>query len=177
VTISRLAILVGIVVFAAIMVPSVAPDLISGIVGFRDTVVEPKSIEASAPVRRVRARQVALDADPRGHFISTARINGRSVEIMVDTGASIVALNADTARHLRILPPKSAFNASINTASGVVDVAPVVLSEIRLGDVTIRDVGAVIVPGNALGINLLGMSFLGRLSGFQVENGELILTQ
>ena len=51
------------------------------------------------------------------------------------------------------------------------------LDEVRLGNVALRDVTAVIVPGNALPVDLLGMSFLGRLSKFEIAGGQLVLTQ
>ena len=51
------------------------------------------------------------------------------------------------------------------------------LSEVRLGNVVLRDVAAVIVPGNALPVDLLGMSFLGRLSKFEIASGQLVLSQ
>lgn len=177
VSISRLAFFAGIIVIAAVLAPVVASDFIAGFVEYRDSTVAREPDAAPAQKRSTLARQVVLDADPRGHFVSAARINGRRVEVMVDTGASVVALNAETARRLGILPPASAYSASIGTANGVVDVAPVVLSEIRLGEVTIHNVNAAIVPGDVLGVNLLGMSFLGRLSGFEIDKGELVLTQ
>jgi len=179
VTIPRIAAFAAIVIIVAVLAPGALRDLIEGLVGFRDSTLaqEQNASAASAEKRDAGVRQVVLDADPRGHFVSDARINGRRVEVMVDTGASIVALNADTARRLGIVPPASAYSSSIGTANGVVGVAPVVLSEIQLGDVTIRNVSAAIVPGDGLGVNLLGMSFLGRLSGFEIDNGDLVLTQ
>ena len=176
-SISRLAFFAGIVVIVAVLAPGAARDLMAKFVGYQDSTVAEERISPPAQKRRKAARQVVLDSDERGHFISAARINGRRVDVMVDTGASVVSLNAETARLLGILPPASAYSSSIGTANGVVDVAPVVLSEIRLGDITIRDVRAAIVPGDVLGVNLLGMSFLGRLSGFEIDNGELVLTQ
>ena len=55
--------------------------------------------------------------------------------------------------------------------------ARVTLDEVRLGDVALRDVAAVIVPGNALPVDLLGMSFLSRLSKFEIAGRQLVLSQ
>lgn len=176
VSLPRLAIFSGIVLLVAALAPGFVTDRLLEPLASGDAsrAYEPL---APAPDRQSMARQIALDAGPQGHFISTARINGQRVEIMVDTGASVVALNDQTARRLGISPPSSAYNLSLRTANGVVKSAPVTLSEIRLGDVTVRNVSGTVVPDDALSINLLGMSFLRRLSGFEVDNGELVLTQ
>ena len=130
------------------------------------------------PNARPRAgRKVAIDAGPRGHFVVEASVNGRRIEVIVDTGATTVALTASTARRLGISLRDSDYSARISTANGVVGAAPVVLSEIRLGGITIRDVPALVVPGKALEVNLLGMSFLNRLTKFEVGGGQLVLIE
>jgi aspartyl protease family protein len=182
VTFVRLAVLAGIVVIVAVLTPKLVPGLVAvvdtdGAVA-ESAVESPAAVEEiAAPPRQLFPRQVALDADRLGHFVTSARINGRSVQVMIDTGASIVALNAETARRLGVTVSKSDFNATIGTVNGTVEVAPIVLAEIRVGNITLRNVEAAVVPGNVLDVNLLGMSFLGRLSGFEIESGELILTQ
>jgi aspartyl protease family protein len=182
VTIIRLAVIAGIVVMVAVLTPKLVPGLIA--VVDTDEVVAESAVETPAVVaeiavepRQLLPHQAALDADRVGHFVTSARINGRSVEVMVDTGASIVALNAETARRLGVAVRKSDFTATIGTVNGTVEVAPVVLTEIRVGNITVRNVEAAVVPGDLLDVNLLGMSFLSRLSGFEIDSGELILTQ
>ncbi len=54
-------------------------------------------------------------------------------------------------------------------------VAMVELAEVRVGGITVRDVAATVVPGDALRTNLLGMSFLGRLSRFEMAGDQLVL--
>lgn len=177
VTIIRLAVVATTLIFVALLAPGLTVDFIAGITSSRDSAASPKKVTASHLPRRQSARQVVLAGDSRGHFVSTARINGRSVEVMVDTGASVVALSAQTARRMGIVPPKSAFGAGMKTANGAIETAPIVLSEVKLGGITVRNVNAVVIPGTGLGVDLLGMSFLGRLSGFEIEKGQLILTQ
>ena len=173
-TLIRLVFIAALVLAAAVFVPKFAPSFIAGMSETAAT----SSRDSAPPQRRQElAGRIVLDADARGHFLTQARIDGRSVDVMVDTGASVVAINAETARRLGALPPKSAFRSSIRTANGIVAVAPITLSEIRLGNVVVHKVDAVVVPGDALAINLLGMSFLGRLSGFEIAGGELVLTQ
>ena len=67
--------------------------------------------------------------------------------------------------------------ASPQTANGVSRVAPVTLDRVRVDDITVRDVPAVVAEKGALATNLLGMSFLGRLKSFQMQGSELMLVQ
>ncbi len=97
--------------------------------------------------------------------------------MLVDTGASIVALSGDSARRLGIYPAAGDFTLVMSTANGSVAAAPVTLGEIRIGDVAVRDVPAVVFQGEALGTNLLGMTFLKRLSRFEAGGGQLVLFQ
>jgi len=139
---------------------------------------EPSAVSVSvAEAARPGERRAELAADQNGHFTGRIEINGRAVEMMVDTGATVVALNQETARRLGILPSESAFTAEIATANGRVRVAPVRLDDIRIGAIEVRHVDAVVVPGDLLPSNLLGMSFLGRLSRYEVQDRRLVLVE
>lgn len=170
---ARLIAIAGVIGALAIVAPKLAPTLFA-------SVVQPKkpAVIATAPVPQRRSdRAVALEADARGHFSADAVINGRSIEVFVDTGATTIALNEATARRLGISPARSEFVLPISTANGVIQAAPVRLAEVRLGGISVRDVGAVVVPGNVLAANLLGMSFLSRLSKFELSGDRLILVE
>lgn len=180
----RIVVLCAVLAAIAVAMPKIAPDLLASV--FRGDVASPKPVGASPkPVAKLSTQQarprggrkVAIDADPRGHFLVEASVNGRRIEVIVDTGATTVALTASTARRLGISLRDSDYSARISTANGVVGAAPVVLSEIRLGGITIRDVPALVVPGKALEVNLLGMSFLNRLTKFEIGGGQLVLTE
>jgi aspartyl protease family protein len=97
--------------------------------------------------------------------------------MMVDTGASIVALSRDDARRVGITPQSADFTAKVSTANGMVPVARVMLKDIAVGEVVVRDVPAVVFPDNRLQVALLGMSFLLRLSHFEMAGGRLVLQQ
>ena len=159
--------------------PRIAPDFLAS--AFRHNSDVPAAKPVAPPPaevsRSLGGRRVAIDADARGHFLVDATVNGRTVAVVVDTGATTVALTAETARRLGIHLAQSDYRAPISTANGVVAAAPVVLDEIRLGGITVRNVAAMVVPGNALEVNLLGMSFLGRLTKFEVGGGQLVLTE
>lgn len=122
-------------------------------------------------------RIVALRADPRGHFVSDIQINGQYVRALVDTGASIVAFSAEDARKANLVPPASAYTLTMNTANGQVRAARMLVPELRLQSIVLRNVEAVVMPQGALHVTLLGMSFLRRLQGFEINGGALTLRQ
>ena len=118
-----------------------------------------------------------IDMNSQGHFITQFRMNGRPIEAMVDTGATIVAINKSTARRLGISFIPADFKYEVSTANGKTKVARAVIGSIEIGNVRVRNVEAAILDDKALGGTLLGMSFLNQLKSFKVEDGELILKQ
>jgi aspartyl protease family protein len=122
-------------------------------------------------------RSVVVPRDGRGHFEVDARVNGRRIGFMVDTGASVIALTARDAARLGIHPPQSAFVAEVKTANGTVRGAPMRLDVVEVGKLELRDVAALVLPDQALSDNLLGLSFLSRLRRFEYSNGRMVLEQ
>ncbi|WP_332681379.1 retropepsin-like aspartic protease family protein [Bosea sp. (in: a-proteobacteria)] len=120
-------------------------------------------------------RSLTINADYRGHYIVHPSIENYRVRMMVDTGASFIALTDADARALGVKPQRSAYTFGLSTANGVVRGAQVRLREVRLGDILVRDVEAVVLPAGALGMSLLGTSFLRKLSGYEVRGGRMIL--
>lgn len=118
---------------------------------------------------------VAIRAGEGGHFVAEAMVNGVAVRFLVDTGASDVVLSPRDAERLGFDRASLSFNRIYQTANGTVTGAPVRLEEIRVGSVVVRDVRAS-VNGADMKRSLLGMSFLGRLGGYRVEDGVLTLT-
>ena len=104
--------------------------------------------------------EVVIPAGAGGHFISQGAINGRSVRFMVDTGATLVAIGASDVRRLGI-DLSRAERGMAQTAGGAVPVQRVTLASLRLGDVELRDVPAVVVPTEMPHV-LLGNSALAR---------------
>lgn len=109
-----------------------------------------------------------------GHFSVEAEVDGTRIDFLVDTGASTVVLSPRDARRIGFDPDKLSFTQTYRTANGTVQGAPVRLERVRIGNIVIDDVRAS-VNGAAMDRSLLGLSFLGRLSGFAVENGVLTL--
>jgi aspartyl protease family protein len=123
----------------------------------------------------VSGGEISFPADKGGHFRVEAAVNGVPVTFVVDTGATRVTLSPDDAARIGFTPDNLSFTGIASTANGMVRYAPVRLDSIAIGPVRIDDVAAS-VNGADLGQSLLGMSFLGRLSGYRVENGRLYLT-
>lgn len=133
-------------------------------------------VPAGSPPRPAHSGGVVeLTAERSGHFITNAEINGRPVEIMIDTGATFVALSHEDAERAGIyLTPKD-FTHSVGTANGRARVAPVSLGRVAIGDIVVRDVQALVSEPGKLQTSLLGMSFLKRLSSFEMRSGTLYL--
>ena len=136
---------------------------------------EARMKELPRPASPSESNSVTLVADPLGHFYVEPIVNGTRLRMMVDTGASLVVLSRDDARLIGINPAPAEFRAKVSTANGPVLVAPIVLKEITIGALSVRDVPAAVFPDNKLQMGLLGMSFLAKLSHFEVAGGRLVL--
>jgi aspartyl protease family protein len=120
---------------------------------------------------------VVVPRDAYGHFRADGRVNGRYLEFVVDTGASVVALTADDAAQLGIHPSESDYTVVMRTANGTIRAAPTRLDMVEVGDILVRDVRAVVMPDGSLSENLLGMSFLSQLRHFDYSDGTMVLEQ
>lgn len=116
-----------------------------------------------------------LKANASGHFITRASINGNDITVLVDTGATTVALSFEDAQDAGLRPGNLDFNIPVATANGVAKAARVMIDRIEVGGVTVDDVDGMVLPEGALRGTLLGMSFLGRLQSFKIEDGILYL--
>jgi aspartyl protease family protein len=106
-------------------------------------------------------QHVTLSADPQGHFVTMAAINGNPVRVLVDTGATAITLPGREAQRLG-LNYQDGRRGITQTANGVVPVYAVTLDRVKLGDIELHAVPAVVIE-QGLGITLLGMSFLNRV--------------
>lgn len=137
----------------------------------------PEKTAAAQPAMPVAAgaREVVVPAGPSGHFVTDLDVNGRSVRGLIDTGASVVAINESTARRIGLSLATLDYAISVSTANGLAKAAPVTLKRIKVGSIAIDNVQAMVLPDTALSETLVGMSFLNRLSSFAVEDGALRL--
>lgn len=118
------------------------------------------------------AREIVLAAGPGGHFTTLGAVNGKPARFLVDTGATLVALGRDEAVRMGVDLSNARVGVS-QTANGPVPVQIVTLNTVRVGDVEITQVGAVVMP-QPLPYLLLGNSFLSRFQ-MQRQNDELRL--
>ena len=108
------------------------------------------------------AARVTLQGDARGHFMTTAVVNGLSIQFLVDTGATAVTISADDARRANVRYTATD-RGMLQTANGLVNAYKVKFDTVRIGDIVLNNVDGVVLEGNSLGrYGLLGMSFLSR---------------
>jgi aspartyl protease family protein len=129
----------------------------------------------AAPTPGRRSHTIAKDS--RGHYSTDGRVDGRRLDFMVDTGASVIALTESSAARVGIRPLRSDYNAPVSTANGVVKAARARLESVDIGGLEVRDVEAMILPDGLLKENLLGLSYLSRLKRFEFAGGKLVLEQ
>ena len=134
---------------------------------------------ASAPQQKPPGPRMpstlAVAADYRGHYIVHPSVDNYRIKMMVDTGASFVALTSADAQALGIRNDASSRKVMLSTANGTIVGFRTVLREIRLGEIVVRNVDAVVLPERALGMSLLGNSFLSKLLGYEVQTGRMVL--
>jgi aspartyl protease family protein len=123
------------------------------------------------------SRSVVIAPGSGGHFRVAGRVDGRRVNFMVDTGASVIALTQRDAASLGIHPVERDYVAMVKTANGAMRVAPVELGMVEIDDLEVHNVAAVVLPPGVLNENLLGLSFLSRLRRFEYADGKLVLEQ
>ncbi|MFZ6648402.1 retropepsin-like aspartic protease family protein [Undibacterium sp. TJN25] len=117
---------------------------------------------------------VTLQADSQGHFVARGSINGSGVSMLVDTGASLIALPAADATRLGIDYRKGQIGRA-STANGIINVYRVKLDTVKIGDVELHQVDAM-VQESGLPIILLGMSFLNRME-MRRDGEQMVLTK
>jgi len=123
---------------------------------------------------RTSGENVVLFANRSGHFAVDANVDGVTIHFLIDTGASDVVLSPNDASLLGFDLDKLTFSKTYQTANGIVRGAPVKLGRISISHLNITEVRAS-VNGAAMNSSLLGMSFLSRLSGYEVRGNQLIL--
>jgi aspartyl protease family protein len=124
----------------------------------------------SAPAS-VRIRKMA------DGFIANAEVNGQSFEMLVDSGAATVVLRQSDAEKAGIDVSRLTFDTPLKTANGTSYLAPIRLKSVRVGQLNVDDVEALVAKPGTLNENLLGMSFLRRLTSYQVAGDFITLRQ
>lgn len=136
--------------------------------------VEPE-VGSPTPRHQTAARQVEIKAGRDGHFYVDATVNFSPVHLMVDTGATVVALRVSDATAAGIRVREADFTNPVQTANGTTNAAEALLESVSISDIELRNIRALIVPDDQLTISLLGGSFLNGLRRFEVAEGTLII--
>lgn len=118
---------------------------------------------------------VVLRQGRDGHFRADAVINGRSIPVLVDTGATTVVLRYEDARNMGLVHPGDRYDIPVSTANGVAHVKRIRINSIRISGIVVHNVDGLVGQEGMLGSNLLGMSFLNKLRSFEIRNGNLRL--
>jgi aspartyl protease family protein len=134
--------------------------------------VAPAEVPAAPRPAAGQPAQITRSAD--GHYWAEADIDGRAIRVLVDTGASVVALTREDALRLGLRLTAADFTETVETASGPARAAGVELDHVAVAGARVEDVRALVVE-EGLPHSLLGMSYLGRLSAFEARPTGLTL--
>lgn len=135
-------------------------------------IAQAPAVGPAAPAASGPDAELVKAAD--GHYWADALVNGEIVHVLVDTGATAVALTPDDARRLGMEPTSLTYAYQVSTASGVARAAQVHLDRVSVAGAEVDNVDALVVE-KGLPTSLLGMSYLGRLSRFEATPSTLIL--
>ncbi len=133
------------------------------------------SVARRSPVLYSLLPVTEVKPDARGHFVADAEINNATVKVIVDTGATAVALSFQDAGDAGLRPNSLTYDVPVNTANGLVKAAKVTLRRVEVDGVEVRDVDGLVLPDGVMSGTLLGMSYLSRLREFRVKDGVLHL--
>ncbi|MDI7862829.1 TIGR02281 family clan AA aspartic protease [Rhizobiaceae bacterium n13] len=171
---ARVLFFVGIVAVLAVQLPTILQKYSESVAAEPEPAAE---VTVPAPVVYRGNNKVTLRADRQGHYNGIFKINGKPIDGLIDTGATYVAINESTAKHLGFSGNSLDFRHPISTANGQIKAAHVVLSRMEIGGIRVHDVDAVVVRDRSLSSTLVGMSFLKKLDSFSVVGSNLELVQ
>ncbi len=164
------------VVGVVLAVAYFAPDLVSRLINGEPSAATVRPLSATPESESPASGSITrISADRNGHYVSDIQVNGRTLNAIVDTGATLVALRYEDARALGIVFPGDRFDVGVRTANGSAQARRVRLRSVRVGAISLNDVDALVMSEGMLGMNLLGMSFLKRLSRYEVRGSTLVL--
>lgn len=124
--------------------------------------------------QRTDGRTIRIAQSDNGHYYARAKINGVTRSMMIDSGASTIALSQATAMAAGVAIDKDREPIQINTANGVVPAWPARLKQFDIDGLHTADIDIVVAP-SMVDIDLIGMNFLSRLKSWRVESGTLVL--
>lgn len=129
---------------------------------------------SSASTRKTASGEVRLGRSGDSHFYADTRVDGASIKMMVDSGASIVALTRRDAEAIGIDVDGLPVVGMARTAGGEVPMRVVMLDSVAIDGIEVRDVQAAVIDAD-MGVSLLGQSFLSKLDAVNVEGDMMTL--
>jgi aspartyl protease family protein len=172
----------GAIVGAGLFYATEVKDIAKALLGIKTPPPAQTEMVARRPARqsgevKASGRTVEIKSGGGNHYFASIDVNGRKVDVMVDTGASMVALTHEDARRLSLSPGASDFTLQVQTANGMSRFAPVTLDRVAIGGIEVRNVQAAVAEPGRLSTTLLGMSFLSRLQRVDMRAGVMILAE
>jgi aspartyl protease family protein len=137
--------------------------------------LRPGSVQTISPGRDGRGAVIRIRKTRSGHFVARAQVNGRGIQMIIDTGASTVVLRHEDARNAGIQLNELSYTVPVETANGRAFAARVKLDKVSLGDITLEQVDALVTRPRVLHQSLLGMSFLSRLRSYEFSKDQLLM--
>jgi aspartyl protease family protein len=126
--------------------------------------------------RNIDEKTIALKRAQDGHFHVRTTINNKEVEMLVDTGATIVLLDYKTAKNLGIDVENLKFSSEFQTANGISYGAAIRIREIQIENIVLNDVRAAVTRAD-IGSQLFGMSALSKFYRYEIKGDTLTLYQ
>ena len=120
-------------------------------------------------------RVVVIRADSTGHFTVRATINGHTLPMLVDTGATAITLSYEDAERIGIDVGNLHFSLSVHTANGIANAAEVRLRSLSVGEIEVKGLRALVTQPGAMRGSLLGMNFLRSLGSYEVRGDRMYL--
>ncbi|PCJ45670.1 MAG: TIGR02281 family clan AA aspartic protease [Gammaproteobacteria bacterium] len=151
----------------------IAQDSVTLLIAGEKQVFKLGAAVTSSKAGRSGKQSVNINRDRNGMYYSRGTINGKTVDFLVDTGATFIAMNSILANQLGIDYLNKGTIGKIQTASGIVTAWQVKLDKVTLGEVELLFVEAAVVEGSFPKQTLLGMSFLSRV---KLKNDGLLMT-
>jgi aspartyl protease family protein len=141
----------------------------------REAMTREVAVERPDRAAASSGRQVQVEAARDGHFYVDAEINFRRVRLVVDTGATVVALRESDAASAGIRVRPADFQHPVQTANGTTNAAQATLDSVAIDDIEVRNVRALVLPDDDLSVSLLGGSFLNDVERYEVTDGVLVI--
>ena len=164
---------IGLVIGALMPASPIGPPAGSATPPNRTLMVEPQPRQAAAAAAVVSGPWTTLTREANGHFYARALVNGQSVDFIVDTGATAVALTEADARRIGIPLDPANYAVIGSGASGAVRGQRVILDSVSLDGKRVEQVPGAVLEGSE--ISLLGQAFLARMGNIEIAGEQMII--